>query len=434
VVTGLLAALAGLASAPPAALAQAPIAIRGGRVVPVSGPEIPNGTVVMAGGKIAAVGGDVTIPAGATVIDASGKVVYPGLVDALTTVGLAEIRGVPATVDIAEVGDVNPHAKAWVALNPHSDLIPVDRANGITSVLAAPRGGLISGQSALIRLAGSTPRALTVKAPVALHVNYPTGRPVLAEGQPPPAVPEEKTFAARQRDKRANQERELRRLAHLLDEARAHGAALDAARAGRIAPPRADLPLEALVPAARAQIPIVMHADEAEDIRGAIRFASERRIKLVIAGGLEAWRCVEELKKAGVPVLLSVDRLPRKESDPYDTAFTNAQRLHAAGVRFAIVSDSDTKARNLPFEAAMARAFGLPAAAALRAITLSPAEILGVADRLGSLAPGKDAHVVVATGDIMDHRTSVTHVFIDGAPQSLETRHTRLYEQFRERP
>ena len=133
-------------------------------------------------------------------------------------------------------------------------------------------------------------------------------------------------------------------------------------------------------------------------------------------------------------MLVKVDRLPRRETDPYDAAYTNAAALHAAGVRFAIVSDDASKSRNLPYEAAMARAFGLPADAALRAITLSPAEIFGVADRMGSLEAGKDANVVIATGDIMDHRTTVTHVFIDGVAQSLETRHTRLYEQFKDRP
>jgi imidazolonepropionase-like amidohydrolase len=139
------------------------------------------------------------------------------------------------------------------------------------------------------------------------------------------------------------------------------------------------------------------------------------------------------LKKAGVPVLLTVDRLPRAQSDPFDAAYANAARLHAAGVRFAIVSDSDSKARNLPYEAAMARAHGLPADAALRAITLTPAEIFGVADLVGSLSEGKDANVVVATGDIMDHRTAIKHVFIDGVEQPLTTRHTKLYEQFKDR-
>jgi imidazolonepropionase-like amidohydrolase len=177
-----------------------------------------------------------------------------------------------------------------------------------------------------------------------------------------------------------------------------------------------------------------MRADAEDEIRGAVRFAGEHGLKLIIAGGLEAWRCADLLKEKDVPVLLSVDRLPRREADRYDAAFTNPSVLHRAGVRFAIVSDDAADIRNLPYEAAMARAYGLPAEVALRAITLSPAEIFGVADRMGALAVGKDADVFVATGDIMDTRTQVTHVFVDGVAQSLETRHTRLFREFKDRP
>jgi imidazolonepropionase-like amidohydrolase len=422
----------------PAAGKDVTIAITGGRVVTVDGPDLPRGTVLISGGKVTAVGKDVAVPTGAKVIDATGKVVYPGLIDGLTTLGLTEINGVPATVDVSEVGDVNPHAKAWVALNPHSELIPVDRANGITTVLTAPRGGLISGQSALIRLTGTTPAAMVIKAPVAMHLGYPTGRPVREErrpgGEDQQRPVDEKSFAERQRERKENQEKELRRLGNLLEEARSYGAALDAARGGKIPRPHADLPMESLVSAARGSVPIVMRADDADDIRGAVKFATDRKLKLIIAGGLEASKCTDVLKKANVPVLLTVDRLPHREADPYDAAYANAGLLHAAGVRFAIVSDGDSKARNLPYEAAMARAFGLPAAAALRAITLTPAEIFGVADHLGSLAEGKDANLVIASGDIMDHRTVITHVFIEGVVQPLDTRHTRLYQEFKERP
>jgi len=409
------------------------IAIRGGRVVTVSGPVIENATVVLQGGRIAAVGTDVAVPAGATIVDASGHHVYPGLIDGLTTLGLTEIGSVPGSVDVTEVGDVNPHAQAWVALHPHSELIPVARAGGVTVALAAPSGGLVSGQSALIRLAGTTPEALAVKTTAGMHVTFPTGRPARDISRLFDE-PEPKTFEERQKEKRKNQERDLGRLRNLLEEARAHGAAMDAAREGRLPPPKADLPLEALVPVARGEVPVILRVDAEEDIRAAVAFAGERRIRLILAGGLDAWRCAGLLKEKEVAVLLNVDRLPRRESDAYDAAYANPARLHRAGVRFAIVSDGASQSRNLPYEAAMARSFGLPAEAALRAITLSPAEIFGVADRLGSLEPGKDGNVVVATGDVMDHRTRVTHVFIDGVPQSLETRHTRLYRQFKDRP
>jgi imidazolonepropionase-like amidohydrolase len=413
--------------------ALAPVAIVGARIVTVSGPVIEKGTLVAQGGRIVALGADVTVPDGATVIDGTGKTVYPGLIDGLTTLGLTEIGSVPGSVDVSETGDVNPHAKAWVAVHPHSELIPVARANGVTAALAAPRGGLISGQSALLRLAGTTPDALTVKTPVAMHMSYPTGRPAFDISRIFEA-PELKTFEERQKDKKKNQEQELERLRNLLEEAKAYGAALDAARAGQLPAPEPDLPMEALVPVARGELPVVMRADAEDEIRGAVKFAEERGLKLIVAGGLEAWRCADLLAEKKVPVLVNVDRLPRREADPYDAAYANAAKLHAAGVVFAIVSDDASQVRNLPYEAAMARSFGLPADAALRAITLSPAEIFGVAERMGSLEVGKAANLVVASGDIMDHRTQVSGVLIDGVPQSLETRHTRLYREFRDRP
>jgi imidazolonepropionase-like amidohydrolase len=424
-----------LAGAAPRGLLAADVVIRGGRVVTVSGPVIENGTVVISGGKIAAVGANVAAPAGATVIDAVGKTVYPGLIDGLTSLGLVEVgQGAAGTVDTTEVGEINPHAKTWVALHPHSEQIPVARANGLTAALSAPAGGLISGQSALIRLSGTTPDALAVKTAVAMHMIYPSGRPAFDFNQPPQQEQAQRTFEERQRERRRNQERELKRLANLLEEAKAYGAALDAAKAGKLAAPRPDLPMEALAPVARGEVPVVMRADAEEDIRGAVKFAKERGLRLIIAGGHEAWRCAELLKQHDVAVLLPVERLPRRRSDAYDAPFANAALLHKAGVRLAIVSDNTSQSRNLPYHAALARSFGLPADAAIRAITLSPAEIFGVAARMGSIEKGKDANLFVATGDIMDHRTQVQHVFIDGVSQSLETRHTRLYEQFKGRP
>jgi imidazolonepropionase-like amidohydrolase len=424
----LRAALVLLAIAPAAAVADGVIAIQGGRVYTVSGDVLEHATVLISGGKIMAVGAAIEIPPGATVIDAAGQSVYPGLIDGLTTLGLTEIGSVPGSVDTTEVGDVNPQAQAWVAVHPETELIPVARANGVTAAVAAPAGGLVSGQSALIRLAGATPDALTVKTPAAMHVVYPTGRPAfdiarLFE------EPELKTFEERQKDKKKNQEKDLRRLANLLEDARAHRAALDIPSRA----PKVDLALEALAPVARGEVPMVIRADAEADIRGAVAFARERGLKLIVSGGLDAWRCVDALKAADAAVLVEVDRLPRREADPYDAAYANPAALQRAGVRFAIVSDDASMSRNLPYQAAMARAFGLSADAALRAITLSPAEIFGVADRMGSIDVGKDANLFVATGDVMDHRTSVTHVFIDGVLQSLETRHTRLYDAFKDR-
>ncbi len=415
----------GILAAPLAAADGPPLAITGGRIVTVSGLAIESGTIIVDKGKIVAVGESVSVPPGTTIVDAKGKTVYPGLIDALTNLGLTEIGSVAGSVDTSEVGDFNPHAKAWIALHPHSELIPVARANGVTAALVAPSGGLVSGQSALVRLVGTTPADLTIRQPVAMHMRYPTGR-----REPTPGSffdePELKTFEERQKEKKKNQKAGLDSIRNWLEEARAYGAADASTR-------KPDLPMEALAPVAAGKLPVIMEADDEDDIRGAVAFAAERGLKLTIAGGLEAWRCIDLLKKHDVAVLLSVNRLPRRHSDPYDAVYSMAAALHQAGVRFAIVNEGASFVRNLAYEAAMARAFGLAADAALRAITLSPAEILGIGDRMGSIAVGKDANLVIATGDIMDHRTEVSAVFIDGVSQSLKTRHTELYQEFNDR-
>jgi imidazolonepropionase-like amidohydrolase len=431
-----IAALAAIVStsAIHATAADSALVITGARVVTISGGVLENTSVVIQNGRIASVGSGLTAPAGARVIDGRGKTVYPGLFDGLTYLGLAEVtQGAAGTVDMNETGDINPHAKTWVALHPDSELLPVARAFGITTALSAPgsaMGGasLIAGQSAVIRTVGDTPMALTVKAPVAMHMRYPSGAPVIDFSAGPPNL-EPRTFEQRLQDRKRNQEKELFRLKGLIDEARAYGEGQAAGASLKV-----DLPMEGLALAAMGKIPVVMRANAEADIKGAIKFATENRLKLIIAGGAEAWRCVDELKKADVAVLMGVEQLPSREGDPYDAAYANPATLHKAGVRFAIVSDDASNSRNLPFGAAMAFAFGLPREAALRAITLSPAEIFGVAATLGSVEVGKAATLILTNGDILDHRTSVTHVIVDGQEASLDNKHLRLYERYKARP
>ena len=423
-----------LAIATPALPADGPLVIAGARVVTVSGGVLENASIIIQNGRISSVGSGLTAPAGARVIDGKGKTVYPGLFDGLTYLGLAEVtQGAPGTVDMNETGDINPHAKSWVALHPDSELLPVARAFGITTALSAPgsaQGGqsLIAGQSAVIRTVGDTPMALTVKAPVAMHMRYPTGAPVLDFSQGFPNI-EPKTFEQRVSERKKNQEKELLRLKGLLEEARAYGEGQAAGTALKV-----DLPMEALALAAMGKIPVVMRVNAEADIKGAIKFAADNKIRLIVAGGAEAWRCTEDLKKNDVAVLMGVDQLPTREGDPYDAAYANAATLHKAGVRFAIVTDDASNSRNLPFEAAMAYAFGLPREAAIRAITLSPAEIFGVATSLGSIEVGKTATLILTNGDILDHRTSVTNVIIDGQETSLDNKHQRLYDKYKARP
>ena len=310
------------------------------------------------------------------------------------------------------------------------------RANGITAALAAPTGGLVSGQSALIRLAGTTPDALTVKAPVALHVVYPSGGPA-----PDPArlaeEPEPKTFEERaEGDEEEPGEARCERLRNLLEEARAYGAALEASRAGRIDPPRPDVTLEALAPFAGRGAGGHPGRRRGRHPRRRSRFAEERGLKLIVAGGLEAWRCADLLEAEG-RAGAAQGRPPAPTGNRIPTTLPSRTRpaLHEAGVRFAIVSDD---AAHVP-QPALRGGDGARLRPA-RGRRAARHHALPGRDLRRGRPPGLDRARArtrtscVATGDIMDHRTVVTHVFIDGVAQSLETRHTRLFERFKDRP
>jgi imidazolonepropionase-like amidohydrolase len=408
--------------------------IRGARVVTVSGADIENATVVISEGRISAVGANVPAPPGAQVIEAAGLTVYPGMIDLGTNMGLTEISsGAPGTTDTAELGDMNPNAAAVWAVNPHSSHVAVTRVEGVTSVLSMPSGGVVSGQAAFINLAGTSPREMAVVPQAALVVNFPTlgggggGGFAAAQLAQQGITPDALTA----RDRRVE---ELRRM---FRDAEAYGRAQDAhARDPKSVPrPTTDLKLAALVPYARGERPVVFRAEREREIRGAVRFAEELKLKAVIIGGSDSVKVAQLLKERDVAVILdSVLNLPLREDDPYDTLFENASKLQAAGVRFCIsTGDSGAHVRDLPFHAGMAAAYGLPRAEALKAVTLYPAQILGVADRVGSVEQGKLANLVVTDGDILEARTRVRHLFIGGRQIPLVSRHTMLYEQFKDR-
>jgi imidazolonepropionase-like amidohydrolase len=406
--------------------------IRGARVVTVSGADIENATVVISGGRISSVGANVPAPPGAQVIDAAGLTVYPGMIDLGTNMGLTEISsGAPGTIDTAELGDMNPNAAAVWAVNPHSSHVAVTRVEGVTSVLSMPSGGTISGQAAFINLAGSSPREMTVVPQAALVIDFPRVGGGGGGGGFQQAQQAITPDALTARDRRIE---ELRRM---FRDAEAYGRAQDAhAKDPRSVPrPTSDLKLAALVPYARGERPVVFRAERERDIRGAVRFAEELRLRPVIIGGSDSGKVAQLLKEKDVAVILdSVLNLPLREDDPYDSLFENAAKLQAAGVRFCIsTGDSGAHVRDLPFHAGMAAAFGLPKAEALKAVTLYPAQILGVADRVGSVEQGKLANLVVTDGDILEARTRVRHLFIGGRQIPLVSRHTMLYEQFKDR-
>jgi imidazolonepropionase-like amidohydrolase len=406
--------------------------IRNARIVTVSGALIENGTLIIRNGLIESVGSNVNTPAsGAEEIDARGLTIYPGMIDAGTSMGLVEINsGAPGTVDLSEVGDMNPNAQAIVAVNPHSAHVNVTRVNGVTTVVTMPTGGIISGQAAVINLDGTTPLEMAVVPSAALVINFPRASATSFDALFNP-VQGNLSEALTARD------RQLELLRKMLRDAEAYGKAHDAYALDRTLPrPDRNVALASLVPFVRNERPILIRADRETEIRAAVRFAEEMRLQhVIILGGNEAWKAAALLKEKDVPVILTgVLDLPSREDDFYDTLYENAARLQQAGVRFCIsTGNTGANVRDLPFHAGMAAAFGLPPAEALKAVTLYPAQIMNVADRLGSIEAGKMANLVITDGDLLDARTHVRYLFINGRRLPLTSRHTELYEQFKNR-
>lgn len=397
----------------------------------VSGPVIEGGRMRVQGGRIQAVaapGEPFDVPAGATVLDLGGRHVYPGFVAANTTLGLTEVAAVRATVDSSEQGVLNPNARAVVAVNPDSELLPVARSNGVLAALTAPEAppsGGISGQAAVIQLDGWTWEDMAVEREAALVVEPPSMRfnPAL---YPPPAD------ALLDEVKRHNAER-LRQIDEAFATARAYARSrqADATTPG-------DLRWEAMRAAVEGRQPVFVRADELAQIRWALALAEKHALKLVIVGGADAARIADVLRERQVPVIIAgVHRLPVRREDDYDAPMRLAADLARAGVRFCIARSGGSFAaameRNLPYEAATAAAYGLPPEEALKAITLYPAQILGVADRLGSLQPGRLASFIVTDGDPLETPTTIERIFIQGREVDAGNRQRRLAEKYRQR-
>ncbi len=397
-------------------------AITNARIVPVTAPSIERGTIVIRDGRIAAVGQRVTVPAGANRIDGTGLAVYPGWVDSYTSVGLSEIPSVRGSVDTAELGPFNPQAQAWIAVNPHSEMIRTARANGITTALVAPSGGLISGVASAVNLFGNYPNEMTLLPEVGVVITIPS---LHRRAQRGPA--EGAAGAAEARGARVAED--MAKLKQYLREAKAY--AEMKARLGKQKPAAGDLALEAMVPVMRGERPAIFPADHFRDIRTAVELASEFGLKAIIAGGADAWKVVDLLKQKNVAVLYdAVLSLPRAPEDPYDAPFTTPEVLRRAGVKFAIASGSSEDVRNLPYCAALAAAYGLEHEDAVKAITVWPAELLGIADRVGSIEAGKLANLLVSRGDPLDIRSEIKYIFVGGKLVPPESRNTELYQKF----
>ena len=420
IVAGLLALAAFAAPA-----AAQTLAIEGGTVHPVSGAAYA-GAVVVRDGVIEAAGPDVAAPEGVEVIDARGLHVYPGLFNAWTVLGLVEIDSVPATLDQAELGDT-PQVLAVEGVHPASEIIPVTRENGITHALTAPGGGPWAGQASVILLDGWTVEEMEVEQSVGVVLEWPSLETREFDFS---------TFSVREK-KFSEAKREYDRTVAELDDWIEAARQYDHARsnAGSAAAVERDDALEAVASVARGELPLLVVADRARAIRDAVAFAEEHGLRLVLASGRDAAKEADLLAEKEVPVVLnSIQALPAEEDDPYDGPFAAPGELHRAGVRIAFGTFDASSARVLPYEAATAVAFGLEREAALRALTLGAAEILGLDDRLGSIDPGKWANLIVTDGDPLEVRTAVRHVIVRGREVDLSNRHSRSYDLYRSRP
>ncbi|MDX2037725.1 MAG: amidohydrolase family protein [Isosphaeraceae bacterium] len=411
-------------------------AIVGAVVHPVSRPEINRGVVIIERGKIVAVGDEKTaIPSGATRIDASGLHLWPGLINAGTPVGLFEIGSIRETQDVEDSARFQPELKAETALHPDSELIPVTRANGITNTLVIPKGGVIAGQAVVTQLDGWLPPEMVVEGSAALVINIPSHSPR------DPDAPSRRGGSGDTEAPNPSDERDktLRAIEEQFRLALEYGRVVEAARSAKAAPPATDPRMSALLPFARGEKMVIFSANRRLEILDALALTKKLKLKAAISGGQDAWRVLGELKSSGVPVFVGGTLYnPTRATDPYDAPYSLPAKLAAAGIPFAIRSaeegaDEAMLARNLPYEAATAVAYGLSEQQAVEAVTIAPARILGVADRLGSIDPGKTANLVLTTGHILQPTSVVKGLLIAGNPLPPDSRHTRLYEKFRER-
>ena len=432
-VARLLGALA-LAIVPIASEAQGTFVIRGGTVVPVTGPRIPNGTVVIQNGRITAVGANAQVPAGATEINATGMFVYPGLINAGTNMGLVEMGGVPGPVDTREIGDFNPQNVHTSAVNVGSDHIGVTRANGITSVVTVGGGSVLSGLAGLINLAGYTNEEMIAKEKVALQLSWPNtgggggrgrgGR--FGGGGGTPGV-----------DPMVAYQNNVRQIYRWFAEAKAYGDVKARLTANGARPPvgwHQNLRYDAMLPAVRGEMPIVVDANTVAQMRDVLKFMDSLKVKVIIHGASEGWQFADTLAARQIPVILDgVTGVPGND-DPYDLIYSNPGVLQKAGVQLAFATGGASSARDLPYEVGLSIAYGMDPEEALKAMTINPAKMFGVDREYGSIEVGKVANVIVTTGDPIDIRTLIKEVFVKGQRQKFDDRHTELYEKYRARP
>lgn len=417
----LVAAAAGSAHAQASPGEETTYLIRGGTIVNPGAPRMPNTNILVRNNRIVQIGGSATAT-DAKVIDATGKFIYPGMIDANTGIGLTEIGGISTMNLRSEIGQFNPHMRALVALNVESEILGVTRMSGVTSVITSPTGGTISGQATLINTAGWTWEDLAVVRDAGVVINLPGagggGRGGGGGGRGGFAGPNPADLA-----------RQRAELEEFMTESRDYSARRAAGAA------KLDLVYEAMRPLFAKAVPAIIPANTEAQIKQAIEFGEKWNVKIILQGGSEAWKVRKLLAEKNVPVILGGIQSAPGARQAYDEIYAQPGLLYDAGVKFAFsTGGGGSNARHVAFHASLAVAYGLPGDGALKALTIWPAEMFGADRDIGSIAQGKLANFFITTGDPMDLRTQVAEVFIKGRQVPDDDRHHRLYLKWKARP
>ena len=407
----------------PAPPQKNPILLKNGYIHTVSKGTI-EGSILFEKGKITRIAKYITPPKDCEIIDLNGKHVYPGMIAAVSGLGLIEINAVAVTNDHSERGDFNPNVRTNVAFNPDSEIIPTTRSNGILIANIIPNSGLVSGQSSVMMLDGWTWENATLSSPSGLHIIWPNMNSIA------------KNDYEKNRLKTAKEH--LNNLENIIKDARAYARLRQTKSRSAENYHDEDLRWESMIPYVNKKLPIYVHANEVKQIEAAISWSVRHSLNIIIVGGKDAWRTTDLLIKNRIPVIYeSVTSLPYRRFEDYDQAYKTPSILYEKGVQFCISqygsAGSAYQARNLPYQASMAASYGLPKEAALRSITLSAAEILGIDKKVGSLETGKDATLFISNGDPLEIRTNILQAYIQGKKVDMGDRHKSLYSKYKEK-
>jgi len=394
-----------------------PILIKGATLHTVANGTLSNTDILLVNGKIAKIAKDIPQSQETQVIDAAGKHVYPGLLSTVSQLGLREIESVKATVDIDEVGEDNPHLLAHVAYNPDSEIIPTIRANGITHVQVTPAGDLFGGQSSLLNLDAWNVEDGLVKSAIGVHLFWPS-KPGwwVSKSRLPKA---KKAYQAK-----------LERVIEYVDQSKQYYIAYQ-----NDPSIEQDVRWHAMLGLWQGTKKLFVHAQNIAQIEQALRFNQKYHFKMVLVGASDSWMVAKQLASENIAVIYTnAFGLPSRDDEDIDQAFKTPAQLHQAGVNVIIGYESAWDSRSLAFAAGMAAKYGLGKEQALKAITLLPAQLLGVDDRLGSLEVGKSASLIISQGDVLDYQSHhLELMLIDGRKVDLNNRHRQLYDKYRQK-